>query len=60
MILFLSLFTAETKKDRRVRNQKIREAVMEYGYSQNQIAAHLKMHYSTISRLLSEEKKYQK
>jgi transposase len=30
------------------------ESVKRYGYSQNEIANHLGMHYSTISRLMKE------
>ncbi len=57
--LLMELFKVETKKDKGMRNKKIREAVMEYGYSQNEIAEHLGMHYSTISRLLNDEEKCQ-
>jgi len=38
----------KTKKDRRMRNKK---------WSTNEIASHLGMHYSTISRILSKDKK---
>jgi len=48
------LFKAETRKDKHIRNNKIREAVKSYGYSQNEIAEQLGMHYSTISRLLKD------
>jgi DNA-binding XRE family transcriptional regulator len=43
-----------------VSKEKIREAVMEYGYGQNKIAEQLGMHYSTISKLLNGREKYQK
>jgi REP-associated tyrosine transposase len=36
------------------RNQGIREAVKRHGYSQREVADHLGMHYSTISRLVNE------
>jgi len=39
-------------RDREKRNKKIIEAVQKYGYTQRQIAAHLHMHYSTISNLV--------
>jgi len=42
------------KKDKQKRNKKIIEAVKQYGYSQNEIAEYLGMHYSTISRLLKD------
>ena len=38
--------------DRKKRNKKIIEVVQKYGYTQRQIAAHLQMHYSTISNLV--------
>jgi len=38
--------------DKRKRNKKIIDAVQKYGYTQQQIAAHLNMHYSTISNLV--------
>ena len=37
------------------RNRKIAEVVYEYGYSQKEVADHLGMYYSTISRLISKE-----
>ena len=48
------LFKGENMKDKRKRDKKIREAVKRYGYSQNEIAEHLGMHYSTISRLMKD------
>jgi transposase len=42
------------KKDKSKRDKKIRDAVKRYGYSQNEIAEYLGMHYSTISRLMKE------
>jgi transposase len=38
-----------------LRNKKIAEAAERYGYSQKEIADYLKMHYSTISRLVKNE-----
>jgi hypothetical protein len=35
-----------------VRNKKIVEAVENWGYSQVEVASYLKLHYSTISRLV--------
>jgi plasmid maintenance system antidote protein VapI len=33
----------------------MRSAVEEFGYRQKEIADHLGMHYSTVSRLINEE-----
>jgi len=41
-----------TLVDKRLRDGKIVEAVERYGYSQQEIATHLKMHYSTVSKLI--------
>ncbi len=41
-----------TRNDSFTRNQKIPEAIEVYGYSQKDIADHLAMHYSSISRIL--------
>lgn len=49
------LFKDEIIKDKRRRDKRMREAVQKYGYSQMEIAEHLGMHYSTISRLMREE-----
>jgi transposase len=38
--------------DKCKRDKKIIDAVQKYGYTQQQIAAHLNMHYSTISNLV--------
>jgi putative transposase len=38
--------------EKKKRNKKIIDAVQKYGYTQQQIAAHLNMHYSTISNLV--------
>lgn len=35
------------------RDEKIVEAIVRHGYSQKEVADYLKMHYSTISRLIS-------
>lgn len=42
-------------KDKQARNMRITEAIMKYGYSQKEVAEYLKMHYSTISRLIKED-----
>ena len=47
-----NVFKESVLQDRRKRNKLIVEAVQKYGYTQRQIAAHLQMHYSTISNLV--------
>jgi len=49
------LFKDEIIKDKRRRDKRMREVVKKYGYSQMEIAEHLGLHYSTISRLLRED-----
>jgi putative transposase len=46
------LFKKRELKNTHIRNKKIAEAAERYGYSQKEIADYLKMHYSTISRLI--------
>ncbi len=38
--------------DRKKRNEKVREAVQKHGYSQKEVADHISIHYSVISKLL--------
>jgi putative transposase len=45
----------ELFKEKQKRDIKIAEAVYEYGYSQREVASHLGIHYTTISRLLNKE-----
>ncbi len=46
------IFPKNVILDKRKRDKKIIDAVQKYGYTQQQIAAHLSMHYSTISNLV--------
>jgi putative transposase len=46
------IFTEAIVSDKSKRNRKIIDAVQKYGYTQQQVAAHLRMHYSTISNLV--------
>jgi putative transposase len=46
------IFTEKIITNKRKRDTKIVDAVQKYGYTQQQIAAHLNMHYSTISNLV--------
>ncbi len=49
------LFKASIINKKQERDRKIREAVERHGYSQKEIAGYLKMHYSTISRLVNQK-----
>lgn len=46
------IFTTKVMLDKKKRDAKIIDAVRKYGYTQRQIAAHLNLHYSTISNLV--------
>jgi REP element-mobilizing transposase RayT len=50
--LLSKIFTEKIILDKRKRDQKIAEAVEEHLYSQREIAAHLGLHYTSISRIL--------
>lgn len=49
------LFPMEILRDKDKRNVRIREAVASHGYTQREVADHLGLHYSTISRLVNEK-----
>jgi len=51
-----AIFTETTMNSKADRNRAMRVAVEEFGYRQKEIADHLELHYSTVSRLLNEEK----
>ncbi|MDI6891934.1 MAG: transposase [Actinomycetota bacterium] len=55
-----SLFTQEIVGERTKRNGTIQRAVEEYGYTQKEIADHLGLHYSTVSRLMKENEERSK
>ncbi len=46
------LFSEKVMRDRKIRNEMVGEAVGEWGYSQREVADYLKLHYSTLSRLM--------
>ena len=46
------VFTKEVIRNKKKRDKKIIDAVENCGYTQQQLAAHLDMHYSTISNLV--------
>jgi hypothetical protein len=47
------IFKKSILKDRAKRDQAIREAVEQYGYTQRAVADHLGMHFTYVSRILS-------
>lgn len=49
------LFEKNVMKHKPARDNKIAAAVERYGYTQKEVADYLKMHYSTISRLIKNE-----
>jgi len=50
------LFGAATRSDKSQRNQAIRNAHLDHGYSLSQIGRAVSLHYSTISRIVDHEK----
>ncbi len=48
------LFGKEKKRDKTDRNEAIRAAHMEYGYSLTEIAENLGLHYTTISKIVKQ------
>jgi putative transposase len=51
--LLEKLFAEKVVRDKRKRDQKIAEAVEKHLYSQSEIAAHLGLHYTSISRIMN-------
>ncbi len=49
----LAKIFSQKSGQKELRNQLIVKAVAEYGYSQMELANHLKLHYSTISRIVT-------
>jgi len=50
------LFSAAVRADLRKRRVAIIKAVEQYGYRQQEIASHLGLHYSSVSRIMSGER----
>ena len=50
------LFSGKAASDKRSRNAGIVRASLEYGYTLKQIADHLGLHYSTVSKIISARK----
>ena len=50
----------DVEGEKRKRNARIADAVTKWGYSEREVASHLGLHYSTVSRLINEgDTKYQ-
>jgi len=49
------LFSYNARLDREQRNRRIVEGTMRYGYTQAQIASHLGLHYSMVSKVIKAE-----
>jgi len=49
------LFKGKGLTDRSVRNRTIADAALHHGYSQTAIAAHLGLHYSSVSKAIKQE-----
>jgi hypothetical protein len=52
--LLAKLFTEKVVRDKQKRDRKIAEAVEKHLYSQREIAAHLGLHYTSVSRIINE------
>jgi hypothetical protein len=46
------IFRPEVLRDKRKRDKGIGEAVFEHGYTQRKIADHLRIHFTSVSRIL--------
>jgi putative transposase len=46
------IFRPEVFGDRRKRDRRIVEAVLEHGYTQREVADHLRIHFTSVSRIL--------
>ena len=46
------MFTNEVNDDKILRNETIRKAFLDYGYSMITVARHAKVHYSTVSKII--------
>ena len=49
------IFSGRIVQDIGKRNEKIQEAVQQYGYRQREVADYLDMHFTSISRILREK-----
>jgi hypothetical protein len=46
------IFKSEVLRDKRKRDKSIGEAVFEHGYAQREVADHLRIHFTSVSRIL--------
>jgi hypothetical protein len=46
------IFRSEVLRDKRKRNKSIGEAVFEHGYTQREVADYLRIHFTSVSRIL--------
>jgi hypothetical protein len=46
------IFRSEVLRDKRKRDKSIGEAVFEHGYTQGEVADHLRIHFTSVSRIL--------
>jgi hypothetical protein len=46
------IFRSEVLRDKRKRDKSIGEAVFEHGYTQREVADHLRIHFTSVSRIL--------
>lgn len=51
------LFNGRVLQDIDKRNEKIEEAVKKYGYTQREVADHLRMHFTSVSRIMREKER---
>jgi putative transposase len=54
--LLKEIFTDDVAGRKKERDRKIIEAAERYGYSQREVADHLGLHYTTVSRIVNEER----
>lgn len=50
------MFTKAVQGDKALRDEAIRKAFLDYGYSMAAIARHAKVHYSTVSKVIKGER----
>ena len=51
------MFSEMDVRDRKKRDARVAQAVAEWGYSQREVADYLRLHYSTLSRILKERER---
>ena len=52
-----NMFSENIVRDRKKRDERVAQAVGEWGYSQREVADYLRLHYSTLSRILKERER---